>query len=355
MNAKRFKVARIASGLSLRDLSDKIDNLVSAQAISRYERNEIHPSPTVRSELAKVLNVTEDYLVREEGLELKTVGFRKKCIVSKKEENQVQNLTIRKLEKYLFIEDLLNLETTVWDRPRASPYKVVDIVETELIASFVRASWNLGFSPIPNLVDLLEERGVKVIAMKLKNIDGLSAQVSGYKHSLSPVIVVNSNQSGERQRFTLSHEFGHMVMSVASKINEETLANRFAGAFLMPSEIMRSEIGVHRSSIGWEELFNLKVLFGVSVQALIHRCRHLGIINCSYHQSFLKSFSSLGWSSPPYKEPGESTPEIPKRFERLCYRALSENLISEFEATELLGKTVPDLQKRINSPPEITQ
>ena len=44
-------------------------------------------------------------------------------------------------------------------------------------------------------------------------------------------------------------------------------AHRFAGAFPMPAEALRAEMGVRRSSIGWSELFDLKQLFGVSVQA----------------------------------------------------------------------------------------
>ena len=351
MFGKRLRVSRTASGLSLRDLSKKIDNLVTAQAISRYERDEVFPSPIVLNELVKALSVTEDYLLNDDQLALTNVEFRKKRITSRKEEIQVEGQTIHRLENYLFVENLLGLETTDWDRPRGSPYRVADVVETEQIASFVRMSWNLGTNPIPNMVELMEERGVKVFSIGLKSIDGLTARVSGQKHRGLPVIVVNATQSGERQRFTLSHELGHMVMSVGSNIDDEDAAHRFAGAFLMPSETLRSEIGNFRKSIGWEEMLYLKKLFGVSFQALTYRCRYLGIINKSLFQSHLKIFAELGWSRPPFQEPNESTPEKPMRFERLCYRALSEKLLSNYEAAELLGMTVSTVEIKLNSPP----
>ena len=51
MIGNRLKVTRQAAGLSLRALSHRIDNKVSAQAIGKYERNEAMP----RSQMLVVL------------------------------------------------------------------------------------------------------------------------------------------------------------------------------------------------------------------------------------------------------------------------------------------------------------
>ena len=48
MIGKRLKGARAASGLSLRALSDAMENKVSAQAIGKYERNEDMPGSRIR-------------------------------------------------------------------------------------------------------------------------------------------------------------------------------------------------------------------------------------------------------------------------------------------------------------------
>jgi len=55
MFGARLKIARARAGLSLRDLQEHLDNLVSAQAIGKYERGEMMPSSRVLIALADVL------------------------------------------------------------------------------------------------------------------------------------------------------------------------------------------------------------------------------------------------------------------------------------------------------------
>ena len=62
MIGNRLKVTRQAAGLSLRALSDRIDNRVSAQAIGKYERDEAMPRSQVLVVLAEALNVSVAYL-----------------------------------------------------------------------------------------------------------------------------------------------------------------------------------------------------------------------------------------------------------------------------------------------------
>ena len=55
MIGQRLKLARAASGLSLRELQEAIENRVTAQAIGKYERDEDMPSSGVLSALARAL------------------------------------------------------------------------------------------------------------------------------------------------------------------------------------------------------------------------------------------------------------------------------------------------------------
>ena len=144
-----------------------------------------------------------------------------------------------------------------------------------------------------------------------------------------------------------------MALGVAPKIDDEKAAHRFAGAFLMPAESLRAEIGKHRKSIGWSELFDLKQIFGVSVQALTYRCKDLGIFGNPLFRQLLNEFSRRGWRRPPYREPGAMVGEEPRRFERLCCRALAEGAISESKAAELLGHSVHELVRRMDEPPSM--
>ena len=350
---QRIRVSRRACGLSLRDLEARIDNRVTAQAISKYERDESMPSSGVLIALSDALGVPVDYLASDSDIRLEAIDFRKKRLTSRREEAQVEARVLHLLERYLTVEEILALPT-VWDMPREAPWPVLrDPAEAEHAALGLRGHWGLGLDPIPNLVDLFEERGIKVLAMSLANIDGLTAQVRREDRSVASVVVVNRNDWGERQRFTLAHELGHMALETASKIDDEKAAHRFAGAFLMPAETLRAEIGKHRKSMGWGELFDLKRIFGVSVQALTYRCKDLGIFGPPLVRFLFNEFTRRGWRSSPYREPGAMPGERPMRFERLCFRALAEGAISEAKAAELLGQSVHDLNRRMDEPPGV--
>ena len=333
----RLKLARTASGLSLRDLAAAIDHLVTAQAIGKYERNEAMPGSRVLLAMAGSLNTSVDYLVGEPDLVLKDLEFRKNGFTTKRGEAQVEARVLAHLERYLSIEGILGLSSTQWDEPPDAPYPVTqDPIEAESAADALRRHWGLGQEPIPNLVELLEERGIKVFSVPLGSVGGLAARADGPGIRAVPLIVANAKDWGERQRFTISHELGHIILDVSPNLDEESVAHRFAGAFLMPAEALRFEVGKRRSAISLGELLALKHIFGVSMQALTRRCRELGIIGTATHRSLFKEFDHLGWRSPPYEEYGAMSGETPNRFRRLCLRALAEGAIGESKAAELL-------------------
>jgi Zn-dependent peptidase ImmA (M78 family) len=357
MIGKRLKLARAAAGLSLRDLAAKIDNRVSAQQIGKYERDEDLPGSTVLIALSRALHVSVDYLVGDQEMVLDGVEFRKKQIASKKEQAQIQAKVLHLIERYLMVEEILALRSTEWDKPRQAPFPVRDIADADLAAQYLREHWNLGIDPIPNLMELLEERGIKVLVVdSQENIDGLTAQVLRARGEPVPVIVVRSGVYGERQRFSLAHELGHMVTAIEGDDKfKERAAHRFAGAFLMPAEALWSNVGRHRTSIGWSELFALKQLLGASAQAITYRCSDLGIFPPALSQQLFREFSRLGFRSAPHYEPHHLAEEKAQRFARLCYRALAEGAISESKTAELLNISVRELNRRMEEPSAVGQ
>jgi Zn-dependent peptidase ImmA (M78 family)/transcriptional regulator with XRE-family HTH domain len=350
MIGSKLKIARSASGLSLRALADVMGGIVSAQAIGKYERNEDMPSSRVLIALAKALDISEEYLLSEEELSLEGVDFRKKVGASSKEEAALEARAIYMLERYLAVEGLLQMRSVEWEQPRSAPHPVADLRDAEDAARSVREDWGLGNDPIPQLAELLEERGVKVLSLDLENVDGLAAKVQSKERKSVRVIVVKKSTWSERKRFNLAHELGHMVIAPSDGVDEEKAAHRFAGAFLMPADVLRAEIGSHRSSISIGELVALKKRFGVSIQALAYRCKDLGIISQSSCARLFKIFSDRGWRAYPYEEPESLAPEVeePRRFERLCYRALAEGVIGESRVAELLGISVRELDRRLD-------
>jgi Zn-dependent peptidase ImmA (M78 family) len=351
MIGKRLKLARSASGLSLRELEDRLGGLVSAQAIGKYERDEMMPGSEVFIALARALSVSEDYLLRQDDVELVGVEFRKHRVEKAKDRARVQAQILSAVERYLEVEDLLALSSS-WQRPKGFPQKARRPADGEEAAAALRIAWKLGIDPIPSLAEFLEEKAIKIVSIPLsERVSGVKATVRQKGGAIVQAIVLNSEHPGERQRFTLSHELGHLVMdlgSVPEKI-AEAICNRFAGAFLVPEQTLRAELGNNRTSISIAELFSLKKLFGVSAQAIAYRASDLGIINDSLKQAVFIEFGKRGWRKG--EPPSTVIPkEYPARFKRLCLRALSEEVISLSKGAELLDMGSRELLASLDQP-----
>lgn len=238
-------------------------------------------------------------------------------------------------ERYLQIETVLELDSTEWQCPVTRPHKLREINEAERLAAEVREKWCLGLDPIPGITELLEEKGLKVLTVPLpERVSGFSCLVKRLDGQADlPVIVVNNQSSLERRRLTLCHELAHRLIDTdsLSDKDEEKAANVFAGAFLMPREHLLREVGKHRNALGYKELIDLQRLYRVSGAALLMRLRQLEVIS---EAILIYAFQTTagGWRT---QEPHEiESPaergqwERALRFERLCYRALAEGLIS---------------------------
>jgi Zn-dependent peptidase ImmA (M78 family) len=118
----------------------------------------------------------------------------------------------------------------------------------------------------------------------------------------------------------------------------------------MPAEILWREIGRHRTSVSLGELFALKTLLGVSVQALAYRCKDLGIFGQPLMRRLYEEFERQGWRSPPYDEPLPVAKERATRLSRLCFRAVEEGAMSESRAAEALGISVRELDRAMAGP-----
>src|SRR6266849_32145 len=285
MIADRVRLARRKAGLSLRDLSAAMADKVTAQAIGKYERGEDIPSSGVLLALSQALGVSLSYLLDTQGIELCGVEFRTKANTSARDRAKVETEVLEWIERYLQIELILEFDSARWLCPVASPHKLREIRHAENLAAEVRQNWELGLDPIPNMTELLEEKGLKVLTISLpQRVSGFTCLVKRPNAQPDlPVIVVNNYFPLERRRLTLSHELAHRLIetdSLAEK-DEEKAATLFAGAFLMPREHLLCEVGKHRNALGYRELIDLKRLYRVSGAALLMRLRQLDIISDS--------------------------------------------------------------------------
>ncbi len=334
MIGERIKRARAAAGLSMQALGQQVG--VSANMIKKYEHDESMPSSGVLIKLAKALGVRSEYFFRPVQVELGDVEYRKRSRTSKRLLDHIHADVLDQAERWHELANLWpNFPVADFALPEGLPGEVHTLDEVDAIADRIREAWELGTNPIPDLIDELESRGILVITTEVDEqakFDGLQAKIAG-----TPVIVVSANWSGDRQRFTLAHELGHLILHgrLAAEVNEERACNRFAGAFLLPATEIRQQLGWTRKRLEVQELYLLKQEYGLSMQGCLYRAMDMGIIRPSVHLSLLKFFAKQGWKK---NEPGEPCPpEATLTFQQLVYRALGEGIIGESKAAELLG------------------
>jgi len=334
---ERLKTARTMSGLAQRALAERAG--VSSMAISKYERDLDVPSSPVLLRLASALGVNLDYLFRQTGivLDLNRIHYRCSSCCGARLHARVQGEVVDCMERYLEVESLFG-EPAPFSIPSIN-LNVQRLEDIERVVLDLRAWWELGNDPIENLMAVFEDRGVRVCLIEgCEGFDGLCAWV----RPEIPVIAVQRAVPGDRQRFDLAHELAHLLLHLTPDVNEEAAAHRFAGALLAPRPAVLAELGQHRRGLDVHELYLLKLKYGLSMQAWIHRALDLEIINGVSYERLCRQFSQMGWRK---CEPGEQVrSEEPTRMQQLVYRALAEDMISRSRAIELLGKNIADLE-----------
>ena len=345
MIGERIKRARMAAGLSLREAAERAE--LSAMAISKFERGEITPSSSTLIRLARALGTRTEYFLRPDSVTLEKPEYRKRAALGAKQLAAIEAEVLDHVERFLELVQLFpSPPIQAFTVPKGVPRHVTSLDDVERAATAARTAWGLGQSPIACLADTLEERGLLVLTLNAVTdgkFDGLAARVGGF-----PFVVVGAEWPGDRQRFTLAHELGHLVLDgrLAEGIDEEKACHRFAGAFLAPREAVVLELGQKRSRLEPRELYDLKQAYGLSMAAWLFRARDSGVITPSTAESMFRQFSSKGWRK---REPGEPLPpESPKLFERLTLRALAEDMISTSKAAELLRMSAGELRGKLS-------
>ena len=340
MLGNRIQRARKASGLSLRDLGNQI--ALSHAAIKKYEDNVVTPSSDVLIKLARALHVKVEYFFRPERFNLESIHYRKHTDMPERHLQEITAKILDQVERRVELENLFPTAPVQSFSIKNLPKIVNHIDEIEKLAEQVRDQWDLGLDPIPDLIDIFEERGIKVFEIdneQYPKIDGLYAKVNNM-----PVVVVGDQSPGDRQRFTLAHELGHLLLDcrLGDSLDIESCCNRFAGAFLLPKQSLINVLGIHRNSIEPRELSLLKQEFGISMTSTLHRAEETGIISNNIYRQIRGEFDDRGWSK---KEPGEQYPkEIAHIFEQMIFHALAEQYIGESKAAELMNMPLESLR-----------
>lgn len=172
----------------------------------------------------------------------------------------------------------------------------------------VEVRWMLGHEqagPIQNLTSAVERAGVCLIPIVgLPGIDGLSAWVNSV-----PVIGLSTAVPGDRFRFSLAHELGHLLFHARRTDYTEPQANRFSGALLFPQAEFDAAMP-DRPHL--RHFVSLKSSWGLAVSALVYRAHELGYVDDARYRALQIQMSK--WRK---SEPGEFSPVHGQLFARL--------------------------------------
>lgn len=340
MIGERLRQARKAAHMSLRELAGQVG--LSHTAIDKFERDTNTPHSTMLLKLSEALGVSVDYLLRPPTVELQAVGYRSHKGFTPTKSGQILADVTDKVERHLELYDLVPGTLPAFNKPRvAAPIESLDQVED--VAEKTRKTWRLGFNPIPDLFDTLEEHGIIVLqshVISANTFSGLSAWAGEV-----PVIIVSTEWPSDRQRFTACHELGHLLLhgKLSPELDEEKACDRFAGAFLAPKPSVISALGATRTWIDHRELALLKAEYGLSMNAWLYRAKDCGVISPRKAGQLFGYFKKRGWDK---DEPSKVCPkEKPRRFPQTVFRAVAEDIIGESKAAELLAVSRPSLQR----------
>lgn len=341
--AERFKSARLMKGFSLQDLADAMENQLSRQALHRYEKGEVIPDAEKINQLSKALNVSPDYFFRTTKVELSEIEYRKLSKMPQKEASIIKEKTKEYLSRYLELEEILGLPNE-FENHLKNFGNVTSYEQVNKAAELLREKWNLGNGAIFNVVEILEDKNIKVVKLDVdEDFDGLQTFVN----ETIPVVAYNIKKANkpDRIRFTLLHELAHLLLNFddITERQKETLCHQFAGAMLLPEKTLKLELGEHRNKLSVNELGNIKKQYGISMQAIVMRAKDCGIINEHYTKQFFFLIKQMNWK---VDEPVEyQGVEESNRFEQLLFRALIEDQISMSKAASLSNQSLAEFKK----------
>ncbi len=315
------KVARLSQG----DLGDLVG--VSRQAISTYERGDKSPEPSTFQKISEVLGQPVNFFTSPDGSRFGSAGakfYRKFGPETLRRNEAAAVLGDWFVQTAKYFDEFVNYP--VPSLPECAPkntsgrYKFDEINE---IALNLRKLWGLGPGPISNVLALLEAKGIVVCRYEMQ---GENVEAFSFWNGPRPFIFMASEkEAGVRLRYDLAHELGHLILhrwveqsDLEDKATLKAIegeADKFAGAFLLPSNSFPNEVYTARL----DAFVPLKERWKVSIQAMVYRCRDLDLIDSDQALNLYKQISFRRWRK---KEPLDDPRKIPIEQPRLLRRAV---------------------------------
>lgn len=299
----RVRQAREFKGLSQTQLAKELG--VSQPTVGNYERD-IHEVPAEAVDaISRVTGFPRTFfdLGDPPPVASETVRFREHSRLRARDRDHAR----------ITIELAYELLTTLSSNVRLPILRLPDRSFTSIEQAATAAREALGVPldrPVDHACRAIERGGVRVFQVP-DTAEGSRLQAfSGWAgEELSDAfITLYRSQAGDRLRWSLAHELGHLILHrrMPEEEKAETEANAFAAAFLMPADAVKRDLGTH---VTLSALADLKRHWRVSMQSLIMRASTLGLIDERRKRSLFVQLSRRGWRT---KEPISIPPERPR-------------------------------------------
>ncbi|WP_406078167.1 XRE family transcriptional regulator [[Kitasatospora] papulosa] len=350
---------------TLRDLMGLTQAQVSAMSgvasswISDVENEHIDPQ---EEKLLLIAQATETpigfFFVQPRSVPLDSLRFRKLASAKRTVTKRVHALYS---ESYRVSDELITRDRYPTPPLPFTDTETLEDDDIEALAEQTRVALRLApDKPIPHLTRALERGGVAVAPMVLSDHSGSDEPTVNAHFGVSywsglgdTALIGYFPASGDRDRFTLAHELGHLVLHTfrPRAKNAEAEANRFASALLMPYSRAREELTTETTLTDYARK---KATWGVSIQALIMRGAAVGRIDDARKRSLYVQLSQRNWRKQEPVEVGQEEPLLlwtllQRQFGEKPYITGSEHLAIPPAVLRSIAPT-PRLKKKAREP-----
>jgi len=305
---ERLTLAREKRGLTKQQLADLCQ--VTRRTVTSWEMGAIEHPPVEL--LAKELQFPAEYFLSGDPplIDDESVSFRALSSTTARQVRSVMASASLAVEFSDWIDQHYNLPASSFpDRSESSQVKAT------VAAEEMRAFWSLSPTPVKNMLALLERNGCRVFSLPAfdREVDALSFWREGV-----PFILLNTDRSGERMRFDLAHELGHLVLHRNQRLGRsrsiEQEAHEFAGALLIPADALYEQVV---GQLRFDDLFKLKRYWRVSAMAMVERLWRLELISEWTRRQWIVELTQQGYrlGEPDGRQP-ESSRLLRQIFER---------------------------------------
>jgi Zn-dependent peptidase ImmA (M78 family)/transcriptional regulator with XRE-family HTH domain len=375
----RLTAARERTGLSQARAAELLG--IDRPRLSGIERGERPLDVSMLVRVAELYGVTASYVVGASVEEISPPELRLRSAIA---ENMDSHQGAAELSGFLkLIERFRRLLT----KTKSAPEKpdIIGFTATtgtrkhavEADAKRLRDLWGLSDAPVGlRIFDLLEEHHVSVFRAPLADSSISGAFIDAY--GVGALIFVNAREWPYRQVFTAAHELAHLLYHGGAGISlaqdtsaDESLANAFASAFLMPESAVTRFLSVRGSrseKLLAEDVVALHRAFGVSYYAALVRLKRLGLVRSNDQYDALARerpvllACTLGYEVEPWEfhyNPEEVSPRnrlrwLPRKYLSLVRKALDAGEITDRQAARMLNLDYEDWAG-LHNPPTMDQ